>query len=163
MRKISKKIVLIGAIGVGKTSLVKRFVHSIFDEEYLSTIGVKVDKKEVILGEMQVNLMIWDLAGELIAKSLYNNYLRGADGVVGVFDLNRPETYHEILSEFELLDDKIKKVLVGNKLDLLSDTDLNKLDKIFDSAEYFTSAKTGVRVEKMFENIAKNIVESNAN
>ena len=63
MKSVSKKIVLLGNEGVGKTSLVKRYVNSIFSDEYLTTIGIKISKKTVQIGEVEVNLMLWDIAG----------------------------------------------------------------------------------------------------
>ena len=61
---LKKKICMVGQFGVGKTSLVRRFVDSIFDERYLTTIGVKIDRKDVTVGSDSVTLMLWDLAGE---------------------------------------------------------------------------------------------------
>jgi small GTP-binding protein len=99
MKTVSKKIVLLGNEGVGKTSLVKRYVHSIFNDEYLTTIGIKISKKVVSVGDVEVNLMLWDIAGNMMSKTLYNNYLQGAHGVFLVCDASRPETYHSILEE----------------------------------------------------------------
>jgi len=77
---------MVGQFGVGKTSLVRRFVDSIFDERYLSTIGVKIDRKDVTIGSASVTLMLWDLAGEDDLAQLKVSHLRGASGYILVAD-----------------------------------------------------------------------------
>ena len=63
---IQKKICMLGAFAVGKTSLVKRYVHSMFSDKYLSTVGVKIDKKVLHNGDSEVMLMLWDLYGDCL-------------------------------------------------------------------------------------------------
>jgi small GTP-binding protein len=91
---MSKKICLMGASAVGKTSLVKRFVEGKFDESYRTTIGVHIDKKSVICDEEQVELTIWDLEGkdDLQLESRDASYLNGAQGYMLVADATRPDT-----------------------------------------------------------------------
>ena len=95
---LQKKICMLGAFSVGKTSLVKRFVQSVFSETYLTTVGVKIDKKTVELSDRTVNLILWDLAGEDDISSLRTSYLRGAAGYVLVADGTRPSTLEVALS-----------------------------------------------------------------
>src|ERR1700737_1110144 len=87
---LQKKICMLGGFWVGKTSLVKRFVASVFSETYLTTVGVKIDKKTVDLSDRIVNLILWDLAGEDDISSLRMSYLRGSAGYVRVPDGARP-------------------------------------------------------------------------
>src|SRR6476661_2941267 len=89
---LQKKICMIGGFSVGKTSLVRRYVQSIFSEAYLTTVGVKIDKKTVELTDRTVNLILWDLAGEDDIGSLRMTYLRGASGYVLVADGTRRST-----------------------------------------------------------------------
>lgn len=89
---IKKKVVLLGAFAVGKTSLVQRFVHSIFSDKYLTTIGVKIDQKQIILKDHDVTLMLWDLYGEDDFMKVKPNYLMGASGYLLVADGTRSET-----------------------------------------------------------------------
>ena len=80
---------MLGGYAVGKTSLVKRFVHGVFSEKYLTTIGVKIDKKEVRVGDVDVSLVLWDLAGENGFEKVRLSYLRGASGYLLVVDGTR--------------------------------------------------------------------------
>jgi GTPase SAR1 family protein len=75
---LQKKICMLGGFSVGKTSLVKRYVESVFSETYLTTVGVKIDKKIVDLGERVVNLILWDVAGEDDISTFKMSYLRGS-------------------------------------------------------------------------------------
>ena len=95
---LQKKICMLGGFSVGKTSLVKRFVESVFSETYLTTVGVKIDKKTVVLSDRIVNLILWDLAGEDNISSLRMSYLRGAAGYVLVADGTRRSTLNVALS-----------------------------------------------------------------
>jgi GTPase SAR1 family protein len=77
---LQKKICMLGGFSVGKTSLVKRFVASVFSEAYLTTVGVKIDKKTVHLGERAVNLILWDLAGEDDISTGVSGFAAGQGG-----------------------------------------------------------------------------------
>ena len=89
---LQKKICLLGAFGVGKTSLTRRFVDSIFSDTYLTTVGVKIDKKTVAVNGNTVNLLIWDIAGEDEVSAVRTSYLRGAAGYLLVVDVTRAQT-----------------------------------------------------------------------
>ncbi len=163
MRKIISKVVLIGSIGVGKTSLVRRFVHSKFDEEYLSTIGVKVDKFTVQSDDSEVEMLIWDLAGEIFLNNMFDKYLSGASGIIGVYDVTRPRTQHqliEVMDKLKLSKDYSNQIILGNKIDLIeNEVDQLELQKTF-SYDYLTSARTGQHVKDAFYHIAKKITTS---
>ena len=89
---IQKKICMLGATGVGKTSLVSRFVSSIFSDKYLTTVGVKIDKKTVTVEARTVTLVLWDIYGEDAFQSVRASYLRGAAGYLLVADGTRQLT-----------------------------------------------------------------------
>ena len=89
---IQKKVCLIGAFAVGKTSLVARFIKSIYSDQYLTTVGVKVDKKTVTVAGQEVNLLVWDLAGEDEFQKVQMSYMRGAGGYLLVADGTRRNT-----------------------------------------------------------------------
>ncbi|WP_075187746.1 Rab family GTPase [Teredinibacter haidensis] len=162
---IQKKICLIGAFAVGKTSLVKQFVESIFDERYLTTVGVKVDKKQLVCKGEDVTLMIWDLAGEDEFCKLKTSYLRGASGYILVVDPTRPKTLERALRlqkcSAEVLDN-VPYVIALNKADLkqdwlLSDEDFQNLGALH-SPVLHTSAKTGEEVEALFLSLAEQMI-----
>lgn len=157
--KISKKIILLGHFGVGKTSLVRRFVHEKFTDQYLTTIGVKVDKKVIETDEKTVTMIIWDIEGGAVQSKLPQSYFLGAHGIIYVFDLLRPSTYANIESELQYFRELLPKAsvqIIGNKTDLLDEIDLEDFER--ENAgiyNFLSSAKTGANVELMFTNLAK--------
>jgi small GTP-binding protein len=158
---IQKKIALLGAAGVGKTSLVRRFVESLFDEKYLTTIGVKVDKKLVQAGGTDVTLMIWDIAGAEEHFTVPSGYVRGAAGYLLVIDGTRPDTAAAAERIVEQIDRDLGPlpfVLALNKSDLadawsLSDDDVATL-RSRSLAVLRSSARTGDGVDDAFGRLA---------
>jgi len=122
--EIKKKIILTGSFGVGKTSLFSRFIYSEFDEKYLTTIGVKVDKKTInIDDDTNLNIMLWDIAGEVAQDKVPLSYFLGTSGIIYVFDLTRPMTYNNILADIEYLKNILPEAIIkviGNKKDLVT-------------------------------------------
>ena len=98
-----KKVVLLGHFGVGKTSLLRRFVEATFSEDYMVTVGVHVKKKEVIIDKEPLTLIIWDIEGNTSIEKARNSYLIGTNGFIYVFDVTRPETYENISKELDYL------------------------------------------------------------
>lgn len=160
--KLSKKVILLGHFGVGKTSLIRRFVHSKFSEEYLTTIGVKIDKKVLDLGETELTMIIWDIEGGALQSKLPKSYFLGAAGIIYVCDLTRPSTYASIdeeLAYFKNLLPKASLKIVANKTDLLEEDKLEELQaSIQPGPDFYTSAKTGELVEDMFEGLGLDMV-----
>jgi small GTP-binding protein len=162
---IQKKVCLLGAYGVGKTSLVSRFVHSMFSEKYMTTIGVKIDKKGVDLEKDKVELVIWDIYGQDDFQKVRMSYLRGASGYLLVLDGTRGGTLDIALG----LQDSAEKtigtvpfIVVVNKADLsgqweISDRDLMQLTNR-GWRVIKTSAKTGGAVESAFATLAHAMV-----
>ena len=149
---MQKKICLLGAFSVGKTSLVKRYVSSLFDDKYLTTVGVKVDKKVLTLNDRDVTLMIWDIAGEDDYHSIKASYLRGASGYILVVDGTRPNTLDTALEIHELARStlgEVPMVMALNKADLKTDW-LIEQESLKDMPRLETSAKTGDNVEGLF-------------
>ena len=154
---IQKKICLLGAFAVGKTSLVSRFVRSIFSDKYHTTVGVKIDKKEVTLGDTPVTLMLWDLHGEDEFQKVRMSYLRGASGYLLVVDGTRKDTLDRALLLHQTIQQtlgEIPYILVVNKSDLSNDWDIEEAvldDLIARQWEVVkSSAKTGEGVEYAF-------------
>lgn len=159
---ISKKIILTGSFGVGKTSLFNRFINNKFDEKYMTTIGVKVNKKSVNIEGKEVALLLWDIAGEITQDKVPTSYFLGAAGVIYVFDLSRPMTFQNIAKDLEYL----KSILpysviriVGNKRDLLSGEQIEEIKgQVPLEWDTLTSAKTGENVEELFYNLACDLI-----
>ncbi len=150
---------LVGAPGVGKTSLVQRFVHSVFSETHKSTLGVKVDRKSVDVDGNEVSLLIWDMHGETDGLDVPPNYLSGAAAGIVVFDRTRLETVPVALGLGERLSQASPNaniVYVANKSDLDYDADGLK-DAVGGKDMFDTSAKTGDGVEAMFFGIASSL------
>lgn len=151
---ISKKIILTGSFGVGKSSLFNRFIYEQFDDKYLTTIGVKVNKKSIQIGDTELSILLWDIAGEVTQDKVPVSYFLGASGVIYVFDLSRPSTYANIAKDVQylknLLPNGVVKI-VGNKRDLISDEQLQKItEEVPMPWNILTSAKNGENVEELF-------------
>lgn len=163
MKEISRKIILAGHFGVGKTSLVGRFVHHKFSEKYLTTIGVNIEKKVVNAGDTSVSLIIWDVAGEKALKRINGSYFLGSNGIILVFDLTQPDTYQNIAEMVQTLKDRVQRevpvVVVGNKRDLVNDNELAAIKAQIDHDIFaYTSAKTGEKVEDTFLSLTHQLV-----
>ncbi len=160
---LSKKVILLGQFGVGKTSLIQKFIHSKFSEKYITTIGVKVDKKVITINGRELSLIVWDIAGESAHQKVPKAYKMGAHGAIFVFDVMRPSTYESIEEDIKHMQSILPPmpvVLVGNKKDLISEQKLNALKKILPKNNYFfSSAKTGELVEDMFDKLAKLMIQ----
>ena len=164
---IQKKICMVGAFGVGKTSLVARFVHSIFSERYHTTLGVKIDRKDVRVDDRDVRLLLWDLAGEDDLLPLRTSYVRGASGCLFVVDATRRETLDTALSIRQRIwedQSELPAVVALNKCDLCEERELT-LDEVAtrfgeNALLLETSAKSGVGVEEGFARLAECILRA---
>ena len=161
---LSKKVIITGSFGVGKTSLFSRFVYSRFDEKYLTTIGVKVDKRTVHVDGTDISLLLWDIAGEVRQNKVPQSYFLGAAGIIYVFDLSRPSTFDNIVNDMQHLRKLLPHaeiICVGNKLDLLSEAELTSVkQQIMVQPDYLSSAKTGENVEALFLELARTLVKN---
>jgi small GTP-binding protein len=158
---LQKKICMLGGFSVGKTSLVRRYVESVFSENYLTTVGVKIDKKTVELRDRAVSLILWDLAGEDDTASLRMSYLRGSAGYVLVADGTRPSTLEVALSLRKRVEadyGALPFVLLLNKCDLKQQWAIpdDKLNDLRQSGWWVrpSSAQTGESVEDAFLDLA---------
>lgn len=161
---ISKKVILTGNFGVGKTSLFNRFVYDRFSDKYLTTIGVKVNKKVITAGDKEISILLWDIAGEVSQDKVPISYFLGAAGIIYVFDMSRPLTFMNIDKDLdylkELLPNSIIKI-VGNKKDLVTEEEAeNIMTQLSAKCNITTSAKTGENVEDLFQKIGVQLLES---
>jgi small GTP-binding protein len=163
------KVFVAGEGGVGKTTLIERYVMGMFNQNTIMTIGVAHSIKEVTLstGEI-VNLQIWDLGGEDRFRSILPLYLKGAMAGLIVFDLARYSTFKNLPEWIEIiqgtLGPDVPIFLIGSKNDLVSEVshqeEVDDLVSKYKFLGYFpTSAKTGEHVEECFTQLARKVLE----
>lgn len=162
----SRKVCMLGSFSVGKTSLVRRFIESIYSEAYHTTLGVKVDKKDVTVGGEKLTLVLWDIHGDDAFKSIRMSYLNGMAGYLLVVDGTRKQTLEDALA----LEERIHRehgvkpsVLALNKCDLSADWEIDvEREAALKSAGrpvLRTSAKTGEAVEQAFLLLAQAMLQ----
>jgi Ras-related protein Rab-1A len=163
------KLLIVGNSGVGKSCLLVRFADDIYQENYISTIGVDFKIKSLEIEEKNVKLQIWDTAGQDRFRNITASYYRGAAGIMLVYDISEPDSFNNLnswLIEVEKNASKdVNKILVGNKCDL---EDRRKIS--FEQGKEFaethgmkfleTSAKSAHNVEDAFVNMTKEIIKS---
>ena len=168
------KICLVGEEGVGKTSLIHRFVSGAFDESYIRTLGAVVSKKSVSLGTMegrpvQVDMMILDIMGKRTFLQLFKEaYFHGAKGILAVFDVTKKASLRDLTKWIDGVRESVGPIPVyalGNKVDLKDRRETTEEEAIevlrsYECPVLYTSAKTGVNVEQAFQGLAKTIVET---
>lgn len=160
-----KKICMLGAFAVGKTSLVARFVKSIFSDRYLTTVGVKIEKKLVRAGNEELLLMLWDLAGEDEFMQVQMTYLRGSAGYFLVVDGTRRATLDkaiELQARAEKEAGSVPFIVLLNKADLQSEWEIapGDIDKLLANGWTLleTSAKSGANVEAAFQQLGERMM-----
>ena len=170
------KVCVVGDGGVGKTSLVRKSISNTFSENYIMTIGSNFSVKPVELSEYpnyDITLSVWDLAGQEHFKSVRPPFYKGAKALIYVYDLTRISSFSNLLNwkkEAEKVIGLTPSILVGNKSDLLrpeekraKEEDITQLMGKLDTDAYFeTSAKEGINVEAIFEEITKKILTKSA-
>lgn len=169
------KILVIGDLGVGKTSLIKRYVHNFFSTHYKATIGVDFALKILDLPDNTiVRLQLWDIAGQERFGQMTRVYFKDAIGAFIVFDVTRPQTFDAVNKWKTDLDSKvylpdnsaIPAVLLANKCDQNKEGIVNnrhKMDEYCQENRYIkwfeTSAKEGFGIEEAAECLVSKILE----
>lgn len=163
---MQKKVCMLGAASVGKTSLVRRFVKGIFSDRYTTTIGVKIEKKTIEVNSTPVHMLLWDINGEDRFQRASNGYLRGAAGYLLVADGTRPDTLETAHMLHQRAREAVGDVpfwLLINKVDLRDDPAANwavtpatlSRHGLLDWPTLYTSAKEDTRVEVAFSSLAQ--------
>ena len=164
--KYTFKILTLGESGVGKTCILRRFVENKFLKNHLATIGIDFRAKTIQINGYEVKLKIWDTAGEERFRNITNQYYKGADGIILVFDLTNFDTMNKIRDWYDQIKNNtssndIGLVLVANKSDLkreVSNEECLNLSKELNIQLYETSALTGEGVNEIFEYITQEII-----
>jgi len=167
-RNLKTKICLVGEKAVGKTSLIRRYVLNMFDDVYITTIGTKVSKKEIMIYkpehdmEIQMDMTIWDIMGEKGFRQLLKEaYFYGAQGILAVADITRRKTLADLddwIDSVLKVVGKIPTLIAINKVDLENDAEyggkeVEQIARAFNSPYLYTSAKTGENVEETFRKL----------
>lgn len=162
---IKKKICILGAFAVGKTSLVEKYVKSIFSDKYHTTIGVKTDQKDLVIDGKDVRLIIWDINGEDDYQHVKPSYLTGVSGYLLVVDGTRKETLQVAFDLQQLVTKTVGEkdfILMLNKSDLTESWELTEREEnqLVDLGWEVvkTSAKSGENVNETFKSLAKSII-----
>ncbi len=165
------KVVLVGPQGVGKTSLVRRFIEKKFELNYLPSIGSNVMLKNLAVplpgqkGTADVSLNIWDIASHDLFTQMRPTFYTGAQGAFLVVDLTRPASFEEIINwrdELRQYTPDIPAILLANKCDLVPDIPESNKDigkKVGGVKAVITSAKSGVNVDEAFQSLAGVLVK----
>jgi len=170
---IKAKVCLVGEIAVGKTSLVRRFSEGSFDERYTTTLGINISKKVVEPsnpppgGPRRVEMILFDVMGQRnLRELLMESYFRGAQALLAVWDITRPETLRELPGWIDMAQEiagPIPVVIATNKVDLspirtVEAGELDELARESGGGWFTTSAKTGENVEAAFERLATELI-----
>jgi len=162
---LQKKICMLGSFAVGKTSLVRRFVESIYSDVYQTTVGVKVDRKNVQVNGTDLTLVLWDIYGEDDYQKMHWTYLRGASGYLLVADGTRKATIDKAFSLEQRVREEvgvIPFVFVINKCDLSQDWEVDSALQAQLTEKNWnllrSSAKTGEGVEEAFALLARKML-----
>ena len=163
------KIILLGDVAVGKTSIITRYIDNKFDNHYTCTINIQSRIKKIALNqEIYAEMSIWDTCGEEKFKALTRQYYRDTNGILLIFDLSNKKTFLNLknwLNDIhEISPNDVNIILVGNKIDAKRDVSKEDINKFVEDnfLTYFEiSAKNGINVDLAFEKLAREIVEKN--
>ena len=162
------KIILIGDQGVGKTSLVNRFMGYEFQENYACTINADFKIKSLSMDEETgAELTVWDTCGQEKFRAITRQYFKDAHGIVLVYDVNDDNSFRGLSSWLKEIKNNSNKdvsiVLVGNKIDLndrkISKEEANEFAFKNGLIYYETSSKEGINIDTPFESLAKDIIK----
>ena len=165
------KVLLLGNSDVGKSSLLLRFVDSLWNDAFVPTIGVDFKVKTLEINNKKVKMQIWDTAGQERFRTVVSTYFRGAHGILLLYDVTNKDSFKNLenwLIEIEKnSSDKVLKILVGNKCDLSDDREIQTEEgqafAVRNGMEFMeTSAKMNTNVSEAFETLGKLMIEFNS-
>ena len=160
------KLVFLGDIYVGKTSIINQFMYENFDNNYQATIGIDFLSKTLAIGDKSMRLQLWDTAGQERFRSLIPNYIRDSSAAIIVFDVTNRQTFTNLEKWVEDVRNErgtsVVVAIVGNKIDktgerCISQEEAQERAKQLGAIYQETSAKTGENVKELFVKIAAEI------
>lgn len=164
------KIVVVGDYAVGKTTLIINFTEKTFRGMYVPTVGVQFTKKNIKIDGNEVELTMWDIAGQDKFAKVRKTFYENAAGFLIVYDLTRKESLENIKMWYQDVIEhtgKLPCVVIGNKSDLKDKREVNdnevteviEKNKMDIKIKFATSAKTGDNVEEGFNSLVKLLID----
>lgn len=164
-KKVDLKLIIIGALGVGKTSLLHQYVHKTFYEDYQTTLGASILSKIIILDDTTLKLQIWDTGGQERFRSMVSTFYKGSDGCILAFDVTDLESFEaletwrgDVLAKTIPMEQSYPMVVLGNKIDLADRQVPQEVAqgwcKEKDIPYFEVSAKNDINVVQAFEMLA---------
>ena len=166
--EIEFKIITLGNAGVGKTSIIERFVNDDYNPNQFSTLGISFSFKVLTINKKNIKLKLIDTGGQEKYRSISMNYFKHADVALFVFDLNNESSFESIQYWIDLFNEntnetKVKsKYLIGNKNDLEQKVEQKTIDDLINKNKLLymsTSAKTKHQIDEMFEYIGEELYD----
>ena len=165
------KVLLLGNSDVGKSSMLLRFVDSVWNDAFTPTIGVDFKVKTLEINNKRVKMQIWDTAGQERFRTVVSTYFKGAHGILLLYDVTNKDSFKNLenwLIEIEKnSNQKVLKILIGNKCDLTEDREITTEEgQTFanrNGMEFMeTSAKMNTNVSEAFTTLGKLMIEFNS-
>ena len=161
------KIMIIGESSIGKTSMISRYTSNTFKLEYLSTIGIDFQVKNLTLNGKNIKLQIWDTAGQERYKNITKSYFQSSNGFIIAYDISKRQTFDCISNWMDTISElasiESQKILVGTKCDIeereVTYEEGENLAKEYNIKFYETSAKDNINIEDTFVTLTLSILE----
>lgn len=164
-KKVDLKLIIIGALGVGKTSLLHQYVHKTFYEDYQTTLGASILSKIIVLDDTTLKLQIWDTGGQERFRSMVSTFYKGSDGCILAFDVTDLESFEaldtwrgDVLAKTIPMEQSYPMVVLGNKIDLADRQVPQEVARDWckekDIPYFEVSAKNDINVVQAFEMLA---------
>jgi small GTP-binding protein len=155
----TRKIILSGNTGVGKTSLVSRYVHERFLDKYPSSIGVRIDRKELEIKDTIIDMIIWDLSSKSSQAEVPQSYLLRTSGVIYVVDISELSTLDNIDTDMKFFCAKLPDIpilIVANKSDKVNQAEITSIiDSMPVKPDFISSARDSVNVTEIFQRLGE--------
>ncbi|MHA1302008.1 MAG: Rab family GTPase [Candidatus Helarchaeota archaeon] len=164
-KKYIFKVTILGDYAVGKTSILNGYMEKKFDYDYKPTLGANIIKKEINMGDVTASINLWDIAGQLMFKTLHRAFFEASNGVIIVYDVSRPETFEHVPNWYtdfkKYVDIDVPGVIVGNKTDLEKKVSTEDAKKYAETIGYHFTESSALKkqnVKEAFEYILSKIL-----